>query len=158
MTDILDAFRAAFSLIVHLDEGLIEIVGLSLRVSLTAVFCAVLIGFPVGAAIAIFRFPGRRLIVVVVNAFMGLPPVVVGLVVYLLLSRAGPFGVFGLLFTPTAMIIAQTILIAPIIAALTRQTIEDLWREYAEQLRSFGAGPGATMATLPSDACAVTYK
>jgi tungstate transport system permease protein len=148
MTDFLDAFRAAFSLIVHLDEGLLEIVGLSLRVSLTAVFFAVLIGFPVGAAIAIFRFPGRRVLVVVVNAFMGLPPVVVGLVVYLLLSRAGPFGVFGLLFTPAAMIFAQTILIAPIIAALTRQTIDDLWREYAEQLRSFGAGPGATMATL----------
>jgi tungstate transport system permease protein len=148
MSDILDAFRAAISLILSLDEGLLEIVGLSLRVSVTAVFFAVLIGFPTGAAIAVLRFPGRRLLVVVVNAFMGLPPVVVGLVVYLLLSRAGPLGVFGLLFTPAAMIIAQTILIAPIIAALTRQTIEDLWREYDEQLRSFGAGPAATMATL----------
>jgi len=148
MSDILDAFRAAVSLILSLDQGLMEIVALSLRVSLTAVFFAVLIGFPAGAAIAVLRFPGRRLLVVVVNAFMGLPPVVVGLVVYLLLSRAGPLGVFGLLFTPTAMIVAQTILITPIVAALTRQTIEDLWREYDEQLRSFGAGPAATMATL----------
>ena len=148
MTDIFDAFGAAFGLILHLDGDLLEIVGLSLRVSLTAVVCAIVIGFPIGAATAILRFPGRRSLVVMINAFMGLPPVVVGLVVYLLLSRAGPFGVLGLLFTPTAMIIAQTILITPIIAALTRQTLQDLWLEYAEQLRSLGAGPVASMATL----------
>ncbi|MDH3699969.1 MAG: ABC transporter permease [Alphaproteobacteria bacterium] len=148
MTDIFDAFGAAFGLILHLDGDLLEIVGLSLRVSLTAVVCAIVIGFPIGAATAILRFPGRRSLVVMINAFMGLPPVVVGLVVYLLLSRAGPFGVLGLLFTPTAMIIAQTILITPIIAALTRQTLQELWLEYAEQLRSLGAGPVASMATL----------
>jgi len=148
VTDIFDAFGAAFGLILHLDGDLLEIVGLSLRVSLTAVVCAIVIGFPIGAATAILRFPGRRSLVVMINAFMGLPPVVVGLVVYLLLSRAGPFGVLGLLFTPTAMIIAQTILITPIIAALTRQTLQELWLEYAEQLRSLGAGPVASMATL----------
>jgi tungstate transport system permease protein len=148
MTNFFEAFQAAFFLIADLDRNLVEIVGLSLSVSVTAVALAVLIGFPLGAAIAILRFPGRQFLLVLVNGFMGLPPVVVGLVVYLLLSRAGPFGVFGLLFSPTAMIIAQTILVTPIIAALTRQTIEDLWREYSEQLRSFGAGPGTTMATL----------
>lgn len=148
MNDILDAFGAAFGLILTLDGDLLEIVGLSLRVSVTAVACAIVIGFPIGAATAILRFPGRQGLVVMINAFMGLPPVVVGLVVYLLLSRAGPFGVLGLLFTPTAMIIAQTILITPIIAALTRQTLQDLWHEYAEQLHSLGAGPVASMATL----------
>jgi tungstate transport system permease protein len=148
VNDILGAFGAAFGLILHLDDALLEIVGLSLRVSLTAVVCAIVIGFPIGAATAILRFPGRQTLVVTINAFMGLPPVVVGLVVYLLLSRAGPFGVLGLLFTPTAMIIAQTILITPIIAALTRQTLQDLWLEYAEQLQSLGAGPVASMATL----------
>ena len=99
-------------------------------------------------ALALFRFPGRHSVIVLVNAFMGLPPVVVGLVVYLLLSRAGPFGTLGLLFTPTAMIVAQTILVLPIVAALTRQTVEDLWREYEEQLRSLGAGPARAVRTL----------
>jgi tungstate transport system permease protein len=98
--------------------------------------------------VVLFRFPGRRMIIVLLNAFMGLPPVVVGLVVYLLLSRAGPFGVFGLLFTPTAMIIAQCLLITPLVAALTRQAVEDLWQEYAEQLSSLGAGPGRAVGTL----------
>jgi tungstate transport system permease protein len=148
MTDFSDAFTAAFLLILRPDPDLIEIIGLSLRVSLTAVAIASLIGLPLGAAVVLFRFPGRRMIIVLLNAFMGLPPVVVGLVVYLLLSRAGPFGVFGLLFTPTAMIIAQCLLITPLVAALTRQAVEDLWQEYAEQLSSLGAGPGRAVGTL----------
>ena len=148
MTDIGAALGAAFSMIVHLDRDLAEIVGLSLRVSLSAVFLAAVIGMPLGAALALFRFPGRGGVVVLLNALMGLPPVVVGLIVYLLLSRAGPFGVMGLLFTPTAMIVAQVILVVPIIAALTRQVAEDLWTEYEEQLRSLGAGPGRALAAL----------
>jgi len=138
----------AFTLVATFDPNLGEIVFLSLRVSLSAVFFATLIGLPLGAAVALYRFPGRTSLIVLLNAFMGLPPVVVGLIVYLLLSRAGPFGVFGLLFSPTAMVIAQTILIIPIIAALTRQVVEDLWGEYAEQLRSFGASTSRAMPTL----------
>jgi len=148
MTDFTTAFSAAISLVATFDKDLVEIVGLSLRVSLLAVAIAALIGLPLGAAVALFRFPGRTLVAVFLNALMGLPPVVVGLVVYLLLSRAGPFGVFGLLFTPTAMIIAQVLLITPLIAALTRQVIEDLWLEYEEQLRSLGAGPRRALPTL----------
>ncbi len=148
MTDFAAAFSAAFSLVSTFDSTLAEIVGLSLRVSLSAVAIASLIGLPVGAAVALFRFPGRTIIAVILNALMGLPPVVVGLVVYLLLSRAGPFGVFGLLFSPTAMIIAQVLLIIPLIAALTRQVIGDLWSEYEEQLRSLGAGPARALPTL----------
>jgi tungstate transport system permease protein len=115
-----------------------EIVALSLRVSLSAVALATLVGLPLGAAIAVGRFPGRPAVIVLLNALMGLPPVVVGLAVYLLLSRAGPLGALGLLFTPGAMVLAQTVLILPIIAALTRQAVEDAWREYEEQLRSLG--------------------
>jgi tungstate transport system permease protein len=115
-----------------------EIVALSLRVSLSAVALATLVGLPLGAAIAVGRFPGRPAVIVLLNALMGLPPVVVGLAVYLLLSRAGPLGALGLLFTPGAMVLAQTVLILPIIAALTRQAGEDAWREYEEQLRSLG--------------------
>jgi len=148
MTDFSDAFAAAIGLVLGLDTSLTEIVGLSLRVSLTAVAIATFIGLPVGAAIALFRFPGRFFFVVATNALMGMPPVVVGLIVYLLLSRAGPFGVFGLLFTPTAMIVAQVLLVTPIIAALTRQVIEDLWIEYEEQMRSLGAGPGRAVPAL----------
>ena len=151
MDEIYAAAAAAFGLILDLDPDLGEIVVLSLRVSLTAVALATAIGLPLGAAIALFRFPGRRTMAVVLNALMGLPPVVVGLIVYLMLSRAGPFGVFGLLYTPGAMIVAQCLLIAPIIAALTRQVVEDLWAEYEEQLRSLGAGPGRAMATLLRD-------
>lgn len=117
-----------------------EIVGLSLRVSLTAVAAASLAGLPLGAVLAVARFPGRNAVVVVLNAAMGLPPVVVGLAVYLLLSRAGPLGELGLLFTPPAMVIAQTLLILPIIAALSRQAVEDAWQEYEEQLKSLGVG------------------
>ena len=151
MDEIYAAAAAAFGLILDLDPDLGEIVVLSLRVSLTAVALATAIGLPLGAAIALFRFPGRRTMAVVLNALMGLPPVVVGLIVYLMLSRAGPFGVFGLLYTPGAMIVAQCLLIAPIIAALTRQVVEDLWAEYEEQLRSLGAGPGRAVATLLRD-------
>jgi len=114
------------------------IVVLSLQVSLSAVGFATLAGLPLGAAIAVGRFPGRGATIVLLNALMGLPPVVVGLAVYLLLSRAGPLGGLGLLFTPGAMVVAQTILILPIIAALSRQAVEDAWREYDEQLRSLG--------------------
>lgn len=139
MNDLTRAFAAAFELIGRLDAELIGIVTLSLEVSVTAVMIAAVVGLPLGAALAVERFRGRQAIVVLLNALMGLPPVVVGLVVYLLLSRAGPLGSFGILFTPAAMIIAQAILITPIIAALSRQTIEDAWREYEEQLRSLGA-------------------
>ena len=121
------------------DVRLWQIVALSLQVSLAAVLLATAIGLPVGAAVAVGRFPGRGAVIVLLNALMGLPPVVVGLAVYLLLSRAGPLGELGLLFTPTAMVFAQTLLIAPIIAALARQAIEDAWRDYEEQLRSLGA-------------------
>ena len=148
MTDFSDAFAAAFGLVLGFDAGLAEIVGLSLRVSFLAVAIATAIGLPVGAAIALYRFPGRAALLVAMNALMGLPPVVVGLIVYLALSRAGPLGVFGLLFTPAAMIIAQVLLVTPIIAALTRQVIEDLWVEYEEQLRSLGAGPGRAVPAL----------
>ena len=148
MNDFSSALSAAFTLLLHGDKALGEIVMLSLQVSLSAVFLATVIGMPLGAATALYRFPGRKTLVILLNALMGLPPVVVGLVVYLMLSRMGPFGVLGLLFTPTAMIIAQSILIIPIIAALTRQIVEDLWREYEEQLRSFGASPIRSMQTL----------
>ena len=142
------AFIEAIAMVIEPDNGLVEIVSLSLGVSFTAVFIAALIGLPLGAAAALFRFPGRTFIVVILNAFMGLPPVVVGLIVYILLSRAGPLGVLGLLFTPTAMIIAQVILVTPIIASLTRQVIEDLWQEYEEQMRSLGAGPMRSLTAL----------
>jgi tungstate transport system permease protein len=133
------------------DPGLWQIVGLSLRVSLAATLCATLIGLPLGALVAVTRFPGRGALVVALNALMGLPPVVVGLAVYLLLSRAGPLGSLGILFTPAAMIVAQTVLIAPIVAALARQGIEDAWTEYAEQLRSLGATGAAAALTLVWD-------
>ena len=120
------------------DPRLWQIVALSLGVSLSAVAIATVMGMPLGAAIAVGRFPGRQALIVVLNALMGLPPVVVGLFIYLLLSRAGPLGDLGLLFTPPAMVIAQTVLVLPIIAALTRQSVEDAWREYEEQLRSLG--------------------
>jgi tungstate transport system permease protein len=144
-----DALQTALGLIATLESSLVEIVALSLAVSLAAVLGATLLGLPLGAAIAVGRFPGRRPIIVVLNALMGLPPVVVGLGVYLLLSRAGPLGGLGLLFTPPAMVMAQTILILPIIAALCRQAVEDAWREYEEQLRSLGAhGVRAALTVL----------
>jgi tungstate transport system permease protein len=148
MHDFGSAFAAAAALISGLDDQLVEIVLLSLRVSLTAVGLAALVGLPLGAAVALFRFPGRMAVVVILNALMGLPPVVVGLIVYLMLSRSGPLGTLGLLFSPTAMIIAQFILVTPIVAALGRQVIEDLWAEYEEQLRSLGAGPARALSAL----------
>jgi len=148
MDDFSTAIWAAISMVIELDPDLTEIVGLSLQVSMGAVLIAAIIGLPLGAAVALFRFPGRSGIIVLLNALMGLPPVVVGLIVYLLISRAGPFGVFGLLFTPAAMITAQVVLVTPIIAALTRQVIEDLWIEYEDQLRSLGAGPTTALPTL----------
>jgi len=143
-----EALSAALALLIGLDSKLVEIVLLSLRVSLSAVAIAALVGLPLGAAIAVGRFPGRQTVIVLLNALMGLPPVVVGLLVYLLLSRAGPLGALGSLFTPSAMVVAQTILILPIIAALSRQAIEDAWREYEEQLRSLGAGRMNAALTL----------
>lgn len=143
-----DAFAAAFGLILGLDADLLEIVGLSLRVTLSATFFACLIGFPLGAALAVGRFPLRNFLAVLINALMGLPPVVVGLIVYLMLSRSGPLGALGLLYTPAAMIVAQTLLVTPIVAALTRQVVADLDAEYHETLRSMGATPAERVRTL----------
>ena len=148
MLDLSEAFHAALRQISVLDPQLIEIVGLSLKVTLTAVVIATTIGLAVGGALAVYRFPGRGALAAILNALMGLPPVVAGLFVYLLLSNAGPLGVLQLLYTPQAMIIAQVILITPIIAALTRQTCEDLLEEYREQLHSLGASSAAIVTTL----------
>jgi tungstate transport system permease protein len=148
VNDLGTAFATALALIAAGDAAVAAIVLLSLRVSLSALAIAALIGLPLGALLAVARFPGRRAIIVVLNALMGLPPVVAGLLIYLLLSRSGPLGGLGLLFTPTAMIIAQAVLITPILAALARQVLEGLWEEYAEQLRSFGAGPARAVPTL----------
>ena len=143
-----EAAGSALGLIASGDPALGGIVLLSLEVSLSAVACATLLGLPLGAAVAVGRFPGRRAVVVLLNALMGLPPVVVGLFVYLMLSRAGPLGGLGILFTPSAMVIAQSILILPIIAALCRQAVEDAWIEYEEQLRSLGVGDLGGALTL----------
>ncbi len=151
MNTLHDAFAGALALILSGDPALAQIVLLSLGISLAAVALASLIGLPLGAAIAVGRFKGRQVLIVLLNASMGLPPVVVGLVVYVLLSRAGPLGSLGLLFTPGAMVIAQTILIAPIIAALSRQAVEDAWVEYEEQLRSLGASGFGAALTLVWD-------
>ena len=138
----------AWQLVAGADARLSGIVLLSLRVSLSATLIACLAGMPIGALLAVGRFPGRRALIVLFNGLMGLPPVVVGLLVYLLLSRAGPLGQFGLLFSPTAMVIAQAILVTPIVAALTRQVIADAWTEYREALRSLGASRPRAAATL----------
>src|SRR5688572_15511492 len=151
MNEIAAALGEAGRLIVGLDPKLAEIVLLSVRVSLTAVLLASVLGLPLGAAIAVGRFPGRRTLIVLLNALMGLPPVVVGLLIYLLLSRAGPLGELGLLFTPPAMVIAQTVLVLPIIAALCRQAVEDAWVEYEEQLKSLGAEGARAALTLVWD-------
>jgi tungstate transport system permease protein len=139
---------SALDLVLTGDPALFAIVRLSLVVSLSAVLLAALVGLPLGAWLALARFPGREGCIVVLNALMGLPPVVVGLLVFLLLSRSGPLGSWGILFTPEAMIIAQTILIAPIIAALTRQTIEDLWLEYRDELAAMNVGTLGSVITL----------
>jgi tungstate transport system permease protein len=143
---------SAFSLVLQGDPTLYAIVRLSLIVSLTATGIAGLLGFPLGALLALVRFPGHHVVIVVLNALMGLPPVVVGLAVFLLLSRSGPLGSLGFLFTPQAMIIAQAALILPIIAALARQTIEDLWIEYRDELAAMRIGPLRRVATLLWDA------
>ncbi|WP_193369427.1 ABC transporter permease [Pelagibius marinus] len=152
MQDFGAAFGQAFALILSGDADLMEIIALSLRVTILAVAMACAIGLPLGALLAVGRFPGRGAATVFVNALMGLPPVVVGLGVYLLLSSAGPLGVLQLLYTPTAMVIAQTILVTPIVAALTRQVVEDLHAEYDELLRSMGARRLGVIATLLWDA------
>lgn len=141
----------AVQLVAAFDPHLVQIVSLSLRVSFSAVVIATLVGLPLGATIAVARFPGRQSAIVLLNALLGLPSVVVGLMVYLLLSRAGPLGPMGILFTPAAMVFAQSILVTPIIAALSRQAIEDAWREYEEQLRSLGATPVQAALTLVWD-------
>jgi len=142
------AFATAGALIVGGDAELWQIVLLSLEVTLSATVVATLLAAPLAAVLAIGRFPGRRAIIVMLSGFMGLPPVVVGLVVYLLLSRSGPFGSLGLLFSPTAMVISQTLLVLPLVASLMRQVIEDAWGEYREQLVSLGAGVWRAALTL----------
>ena len=143
---------SALQMVLSGDPGLFAIVELSLIVSMSAVLLAALIGVPLGASLALTRFPGREAAIVALNAMMGLPPVVVGLAIFLLLSRSGPLGAWGLLFTPQAMVIAQTVLVAPIIAALTRQTIEDLWAEYRDEMAAMNIGPAGRIATLVWDA------
>ena len=142
----------ALGLVLSGDPTLYSIVRLSLVVSLSATLLAAMLGAPLGALIALSRFRGRQALIVVLNALMGLPPVVVGLAIYLLLSRSGPLGEFGLLFTPQAMVITQTILVLPIIAALTRQTVEDLWHEYRDELAAMNVGPLRRVRTLLWDA------
>lgn len=146
------SLAAAIGLILAGDADLLEIIALSLRVTLTAVVVACVIGLPLGAIVGAFRFPGRAAVVVALNALMGLPPVVVGLLVYLTLSASGPLGPLQLLYTPTAMVIAQTILVAPIVAALTRQVVEDLHGEYAEQFASLGVSACGRVGALLWDA------
>jgi tungstate transport system permease protein len=143
-----DAFATALRLLLERDPTLVEIVALSLRVSLTALACACAVGLPLGAALGALRFPARSALRVLVNSLLGLPPVVVGLLVYLLLSRAGPLGDLGLLFTPAAMVIAQAVLVTPIVVALTAGAVEALAEEYGDQLRSLGAGPWRALPTL----------
>lgn len=147
-----NAFYVALSLLVNFDASLYQIVVLSLQVSLLAVLIAAVLGFPLGAAVALWQFPGRGGVIVALNALMGLPPVVAGLGVYLLLSRAGPLGELGLLFTPGAMVIAQVILVLPILAALSRQKVEELLGEYQEQFVSLGMSRARMMPTLLWDA------
>jgi tungstate transport system permease protein len=147
----LETLLEALSLLGHLDAQVLQIVGLSLQVSVGAVCVAVLVGLPLGAWVAVSEFPGRGAVVVFLNGMMGLPSVVVGILVYLALSRSGPLGSFGLLFTPTAMVVAQSVLVAPLLAALTRQTVEDAWRDYGMELRSFGFSRAQSVATLLYD-------
>ncbi|MEQ9640138.1 MAG: ABC transporter permease [Alphaproteobacteria bacterium] len=149
MTD--SAFAAALDLILGADPAFLGIVAVSLRVTLSAVLIAALIGLPLGTLLAMYRFPGRSVLIVAVNALMGLPPVVAGLLVYLALSRAGPLGGLGLLFTPAAMIVAQTLLVLPIVVALSRQVVEELWLEYRDHLTSLGRTGWGAVPTLLYD-------
>ena len=148
MPDLVNALADAWRLVLSGDPTLVAIVWLSLSISLTAVVFATALGLPLGAALAVLRFPGRNAAVVLVNTLMGLPPVVAGLFVYLLLSRSGPLDGLGLLFTPTAMIIAQSVLVTPIVAGVARQALEDLWREYRELYVLDGVGRLRTMCSL----------
>jgi len=148
MGSIGEAFAAAWRLLISFDSELLSVVGLSLRISITAVVLAALVALPCGALLALYRFPGRRIAVVLLDALMGLPPVVVGLVVYLLFSRSGPMGGLGWLFTPRVMILAQALLVCPIIAALARQAIEQEWELLGEQLTSLGVSPVRAVPTL----------
>jgi len=148
MNDFSNAIAVAWELVIGLDADLVEIVVLSLEISLSAVLIATLVALPLGAAVAVFRFPGRGACIVLLNALMGLPPVAVGLFIYLLLSRAGPLGEYGLLYTPAAMVIAQTVLVVPIIAALAQQILSELYGEYEEQLRSLGVSSVRAIPTL----------
>jgi tungstate transport system permease protein len=152
MNEISAAFAAAFGLILTADPQFMGIVSLSLQVTLTAVVIAVVLGLPVGALLGVTRFPGRGVLVVTFNTLMGLPPVVAGLMVYLMLSRSGPLGSLGLLFTPTAMVVAQTVLVLPIVVSITRQVVEGMWMEYEDQLRSLGSSALRAIPTLLWDA------
>jgi tungstate transport system permease protein len=151
MSEILASFALAFRLLAGGDPELWRIVVLSLEVSLAGAVLGCALGLPLGAWVAVRDFPGRRLVIVGLNALLGLPSVVVGLVVYLLLSRAGPLGSLGLLFTPKAIVIAQTLLVAPVVAAMARQFVADAWVEYREQLTSLGVGPSRAVPTLLLD-------
>jgi tungstate transport system permease protein len=148
MNDFTEAFYTAASLIGHLDAELREIVVLSLGVSLTASICAFVIGAPLGTALAVYRFWGKGALIVLFNALLGLPPVVVGLVVYLLLSRSGPLGSFGILFTPTAMVIAQAVLATPIVIALVQRMMVEVWAAYGDALLVDGASRLRAMAPI----------
>jgi tungstate transport system permease protein len=148
MAEIFASLGLAFRLVAHADAEFVRIVGLSLAVSLSSAALACAVGLPLGAIVAVARFPGRRAAIVVMNALLGLPSVVVGLLVYLLLSRAGPLGDLGILFTPPAIVIAQTLLVIPMVAALARQTVEDAWIDYRDQLTSLNVRPVRAVATL----------
>ena len=148
MSEIFASLGLALRLVAHADAEFVRIVGLSLAVSLSSAALACALGLPLGAIVAVARFPGRRAAIVVMNALLGLPSVVVGLLVYLLLSRAGPLGELGILFTPPAIVIAQTLLVIPMVAALARQTVEDAWNDYRDQLTSLNVRPARAVATL----------
>ncbi|MDP3960173.1 MAG: ABC transporter permease [Pseudorhodobacter sp.] len=148
MNEILQGLAQAARLLAGFDADLIEITVLSLRVSVTATLVAALIALPLGAWLAVSRFRARRVVIAVLNALMGLPPVVVGLMVYVIFSRAGPLGVLGLLFTPTVMVIAQVIIVAPIIASIAHQTIRDLWADYHDLLISLNASRAQRIKAL----------
>lgn len=148
MSDLWSGILHAIRLVLSLDPDLVEITWRSLRVTLTALVIASAIAFPLGAVLAVRRFPFRRLAIALLNALMGLPPVVVGLLVYVLLSRSGPLGVLGLLFTPTAMIIAQVIIIVPLIASIAHQALRELWAEYHDLLISMNTTKGQRIRTL----------
>jgi len=151
MQDLSASLALAIHLIADGDAGLLSIVRLSIEVSLASTLLGCLIGLPLGGLVAACRFPGRRAVIVAMNTLLGLPSVVVGLVVYVLLSRAGPLGELGILFTPTAIVVAQTILVLPTVAGLSRQFVEDAWQEYREQLTSLGVGPVRAVPTLLVD-------